>query len=403
MNSNNIITLDAITGTHISALSGHTGFVRSIAFSSDGAFLVSGSEDRTVNLWDIQTGGVVKTFIGHTGWVYPVSISLDHTTIASASGDTTIRVWNTRTGECQCVINGHGHRFISVSFSPQNSQLLISASYNNTIQQWNVDGHQIGGTYEGDHVTFSSDGICFVSWRWGGMVATIQNTDSGVAITELQAPSGGFQCCCFSPDDKFMAGSNKYTIYVWDITSTDPCLVDVFVEHTSTITSLTFSSTLISSSYDGSVKFWLISTRLTGPVATELEFTPPTSHPIQFATLQTKDGIAISGDGAGMVEAWDISTGLHRASVCIPAVKPTINDARLINGRLTCTWSDYDSFYIWDPEKIEPQKSRFAYPLPRYTRLSGDGSKVFFLSPWSLHVWCAQTQIFVGAVWFENG
>ena len=157
----------------MASLSGHTGFVRSLAFSSDEVFLVSGIEDKTINLWDIQTGGVVRTFIGHTGWVYPVSISLDHTTIASTSGDTTICLWNTQTGECQCVINGHGHRFISVGFSPQNSSLLISASYDNTIWQWNVGGHQIGGTYEGGHATFSSDGTSFILWRWGGTIAII--------------------------------------------------------------------------------------------------------------------------------------------------------------------------------------------------------------------------------------
>ena len=94
LQSGNIILLDAITGSQVAILSGHTDWVRSLAFSSDGVSLVSGSHDNTVCLWDIQTGGVVKTFQGHTNWVYSVSISADNTTIASGSDDGTIYLWD---------------------------------------------------------------------------------------------------------------------------------------------------------------------------------------------------------------------------------------------------------------------------------------------------------------------
>jgi WD40 repeat protein len=98
-----IIILDAITGSQMAVLSGHT-WVNCLTFSSDGKSLVSGSDDKTVKLWDMQTGGVVKTFHGHTQWVWSVSISADHTRIASGSGDHTICLWDIQTGECLCTI-----------------------------------------------------------------------------------------------------------------------------------------------------------------------------------------------------------------------------------------------------------------------------------------------------------
>ena len=90
LHSGDIIILDAITGVHMFILSCHTDKVNSLAFSLDGIFLISGSDDTTVNLWDIQTGGVIKTFSGHTGLVWSVSISLYCTVIASGSEDNTI-------------------------------------------------------------------------------------------------------------------------------------------------------------------------------------------------------------------------------------------------------------------------------------------------------------------------
>jgi len=92
--SGGIAVLDAITGSQVAVLSGHTDWVRSVTFSLDGIFLVSGGEDKNTILWDVQTGGVVKTFCGHSSWVLSVSISLDCTTIASGPRDKTIRLWN---------------------------------------------------------------------------------------------------------------------------------------------------------------------------------------------------------------------------------------------------------------------------------------------------------------------
>ena len=87
LESNHIITLNAITGSKIAVLYGHTGTVLSLAFSPDGISLVSGSSDKTIKLWDtMQTGGVVKTFEGHAGCVLSIPISGD-CNIVSGSDD----------------------------------------------------------------------------------------------------------------------------------------------------------------------------------------------------------------------------------------------------------------------------------------------------------------------------
>ena len=51
-----MLVWDALTGVEVKELKGHTGSVDSVAFSSDGAWIVSGSEDKSVRVWDVSTG-----------------------------------------------------------------------------------------------------------------------------------------------------------------------------------------------------------------------------------------------------------------------------------------------------------------------------------------------------------
>ena len=398
LKSGDIIMVDAITGIHMSILSSHTLGVKSLAFSSDGTFLVSGSFDKTVNLWDIQTGGVIKTLHGHTDQVLSVSISQNCTMIASGSADKTIRLWDVQTGECHCIIDGHNDWVTSVCFSPTNSQLLISASLDNTILQWDIDGHQTGSTHEGYKVAFSPDGTHFVSWV-EGPIATVWDSHSGEVVVKLQSLNDNFQHCCFSPDGNFVAGAAKQAIYTWDITSQAPHLIETFVGHTAHITSLTFSSSLISSSLDQSIRFWQVSASPTDPVITDSESTL-TSDVIVSVSLQATDGIAISSDADGAVKTWDVLTGLCKASIWIPAQGHYWADTQLIEGRLVFVWLKDGKIHIYHMEERKPLQilDIKSTDWPKDFRISGDGSKVFLLYKESIQAWSIQAGEFMGKV-----
>ena len=378
LDTGNITIIDAITGIDIFVLSGHTDYVNSVAFSLDGTFLVSGSNDKTTKLWDIQTGGVVKTFCNNTGWVFCVSISPDQTTIASGSART-ICLWNVQTGDCNCILHGHTNDINFISFFPSNSQLLISASSDNTVRQWDVNGYQVGPVYEGEGVAFSPDGAFLVLWK--GRFATIQRSDSGLVIAKLKVSRNSFQYCCFSPDGKSVTGVTGYIIYIWEITSSDPNLIETLVGHTDDITSLAFSSSLISLSKDKSIKFWQIG------ASTDSGSTLPALTSLVSVSLQANDGIALSSTTSGMVTVWDISTGLCKSSFSTPANSSSIS-MWLINGKLIVVWPSQSEWCIWYTGKEYIKKMDISTtPQSKVFRISGDGAKVFVLTGVYILAW----------------
>ena len=77
-------------------LKGHTDWVTSVAFSPDGKHIVSGSWDKSVQVWDALTGGKLKELKGHTNLVTLVAFSPDGNHIISGSYNNLAQVWDSR-------------------------------------------------------------------------------------------------------------------------------------------------------------------------------------------------------------------------------------------------------------------------------------------------------------------
>ena len=161
--------------TYKGQLVGHRGGIWSIAFSNDNRTLISGSSDRTVRLWDVESGTHLTTFIGHTGAVKCVAISPDGNLVASGSNDTTVILWDVATAEPITILRGHPYWLSSVAFSPDGRTLASACSGETVVRLWDVPTGTpkkvlTGHTRYVYNLTFSPDGNTLASGSSDGTV-----------------------------------------------------------------------------------------------------------------------------------------------------------------------------------------------------------------------------------------
>jgi WD40 repeat protein len=104
--------------------------------SSDGAYALSSSWDKTLRLWELSTGATTRTFVGHNNDVLSVSFSADNRQIVSGSRDRAIKLWNTL-GDCKFTITDKGHTdWVScVRFSPNpQNPVIVSAGWDKLVK-----------------------------------------------------------------------------------------------------------------------------------------------------------------------------------------------------------------------------------------------------------------------------
>ncbi|MFM9267069.1 WD40 repeat domain-containing protein [Tychonema sp. BBK16] len=201
----------------VHTLPGHSSFVNSLAISPDGKTLASGSWDKTIKIWNLETGEFIGTLTGHSDRVNSVAISCDGQMLVSGSSDETIKFWNLQTGELLCTFPGHSMEVNSVAISPHGQVIASCGGADNTIKLWNLRTGELLRTLRShsdnvNAVVFSPDGKILAS---GSSDATskVWNAESGKLLRTLSGLNVGVNSVAIGPDGQILASvSNDYTI-----------------------------------------------------------------------------------------------------------------------------------------------------------------------------------------------
>jgi serine/threonine protein kinase len=248
----------------LNTLKGHTNWVYSVAISPDSQTLVSGSKDNTVKIWNLNTGRELRSLKGHASYVDTVAISPDGQKFASGSYDKTIKIWNFKTGEELRTLRGHAAEVLSVAISPDGLR-LASSSTDRTIKIWNFNtGQEIftlrGHTGDVNSLAFSPTGQELASVSDDRSIK-IWNPNTGREIRTLTGHSADVNFVTFSPDgQKIATGSDDKTIRVWNLTTGET--LATLRGHSAPVWSVAFSrdgQTLVSGSADKTIAFWHLS------------------------------------------------------------------------------------------------------------------------------------------------
>jgi hypothetical protein len=211
----------AALAKQILILKGHTDWVSSAAFSNDGQKLVTGSWDKTIRLWNVNTG-TSRVVAQSVGKVLSVNISPDGTRIVGGCWNGYAYIWDFD-GHLVATLDGHRGRVNYATFSPDGKR-VVTASDDYSARVWLTDGKPLFTMKEHtDSVksaVYSPDGMTILTAGFDG-TAKIWDSSSGQLLRTIVAAKEGqtaLNFAAFSPDGRRVAtvGLTSEAI-IWDL------------------------------------------------------------------------------------------------------------------------------------------------------------------------------------------
>uniref|UniRef100_A0A1A8G9J5 WD repeat and SOCS box-containing protein 1 n=1 Tax=Nothobranchius korthausae TaxID=1143690 RepID=A0A1A8G9J5_9TELE len=243
-------------------------------FGQDQLLLATGLNNGRIKIWDVYTGKLLLNLMDHTDVVRDLTFAPDGSLmLVSASRDKTLRVWDLKDdGNMVKVLRGHQNWVHCSAFSPDSS-ILCSVGSGKAVFLWNMDKYMLIRKLEGHHndvvsCEFSPDGALLATASYDTRVI-VWDHHKGTILLELghlfPPPSPIFaggandrwvRSVSFCPDGRHIASiTDDRLVRFWSIEERAPQAIAPLSNGLCCAFSAE-GSVLAAGSRDGSVHFW---------------------------------------------------------------------------------------------------------------------------------------------------
>ncbi|KAI9320080.1 WD40-repeat-containing domain protein [Dichotomocladium elegans] len=253
--------------------------------------IITGSDDTSVNIYDIKTGNLMRVLDGHEGGVW--ALQYVGNTLVTGSTDRTIRVWDIDTGRCRHIFRGHSSTVrcltivMPVETTPGHKEpqypMIVSGSRDSTLRVWMLPNNDNAVALNRPRVhrpsiltmplhfhlmRFHNPGLSADSDRDSMLAAMAESDDESVVhpsdniyhVHELRGHRSSVRALA-AHGNILASGSYDTTVRIWHLEAGQ--LRHVLIGHTQKVYSVVIDAKrnrCISGSMDSTVRIWNITT-----------------------------------------------------------------------------------------------------------------------------------------------
>ncbi len=212
---------DVDTGRQELLISTQAGPVRSVAFSPGGNYFASGGDDAKVHIFRLSNGKRVRSFEGHTDSVTSVAFCPRGSFLLSASMDKTVRVWDLSSGKCVKILKKHKSAVTALACDPR-AEFFLSAGYDRLVRQWKIPKWKASTKFKGHGgpvlaLAVSPDGDFAISGS-ADRTAAVWDIVKRRSIRILKGHQAPVHAVALSHDNALAAtAAADWTLRIWDL------------------------------------------------------------------------------------------------------------------------------------------------------------------------------------------